>query len=68
MIVCHCEVVSDRAVAAAYESGARTLAEVCQGTGAGKNCGACVFSLKRLLCQHEQAVRPQLPEVEVAAS
>ena len=33
MIVCHCEVVSDRAVAAAYESGARTLAEVCKGTG-----------------------------------
>ena len=68
MIVCHCEVVSDRAVAASVQSGARTLAKVCKETGAGRGCGACVFSLKRLLCQHEQAPGPVLPEVEVAAS
>ena len=30
MIVCHCEVVNDRAVVEAFESGARTLAGVCQ--------------------------------------
>jgi len=68
MIVCHCEVVNDRAVVEAFESGARTLAGVCQSTGAGRNCGACVFSLKRLLCEHERATTALLPEVEFAAS
>jgi bacterioferritin-associated ferredoxin len=68
MIVCHCQVVNDRAVADALESGARTLAGVCKSTGAGRNCGACVFSLKRLLCQHEQTTEPLLPEVPLAAS
>ena len=52
MIVCHCQVVSDRAVAAAIADGARTLAEVCRATGAGQDCGSCVFSLKRLVCEH----------------
>jgi bacterioferritin-associated ferredoxin len=52
MIVCHCEVVSDREVRESIDDGARTLAQVCGATGAGRNCGGCVFSLKRLLCQH----------------
>ena len=67
MIVCHCQVVSDGKVADAIESGARTLAGICRSTGAGKNCGACVFSLKRLLCEHGGPL-PTMPEVEVAAS
>ena len=68
MIVCHCEVVNDQVVADAIASGARTVAGVCKATGAGKHCGACVFSLKRLLCQHEQTLSSLPPEVEVAAS
>jgi bacterioferritin-associated ferredoxin len=68
VIVCHCEVVNDRAVANAIESGARTLAGVCRSTGAGQNCGTCIFSIKRLLCEHEPSVVPSLSEVEVAAS
>jgi bacterioferritin-associated ferredoxin len=68
VIVCHCEVVNDRAVANAIEAGARTLAGVCRSTGAGQNCGTCVFSIRRLLCEHEATVVPSLPEVEVAAS
>lgn len=54
MIVCHCGVVSDRDVAAAVDNGARTLTEVCRATGAAQNCGACIFSIKRLVCQHER--------------
>ncbi|MFC5267082.1 bacterioferritin-associated ferredoxin [Kribbella qitaiheensis] len=56
MIVCHCEVVSDREVRESIDCGARTLAQVCGATGAGRNCGGCVFSLKRLLCQHGRSV------------
>jgi bacterioferritin-associated ferredoxin len=70
VIVCQCHVVSDRAVADAVDAGARTLAGVCRSTGAGKDCGSCVFSLKRVLCEHQARVpRPAIvPEVDVAAS
>jgi bacterioferritin-associated ferredoxin len=78
VIVCQCHVVSDRAVADAVDAGARTLAGVCRSTGAGKDCGSCVFSLKRVLCEHrderwgERQARLQhpamVPEVDVAAS
>ncbi len=69
MIVCHCRVVSDRAVAAAVRSGVGSLAGVCRTTGAGQDCGACVFSVKRLVCEHGASlVSHSLPEVDVAAS
>ena len=64
MIVCHCRVVTDRAVAEAVREGARSLAAICRSTGAGQDCGSCVFSLKRLVCE----AQPELSEVDVAAS
>jgi bacterioferritin-associated ferredoxin len=69
VIVCHCRVVSDRAVAEALRSGAGSLAGVCRSTGAGQDCGACVFSVKRLVCEHGASLVSQtMPEVDVAAS
>ena len=72
MIVCHCRVVTDRAVGDAVRGGAASLAGVCRTTGAGQECGACVFSLKRLVCEHGDSLvasRAQsLTEVDVAAS
>jgi bacterioferritin-associated ferredoxin len=68
MIVCHCMVVNDRAVADATEQGARTLAQVCRATGAGRDCGTCVFSVRRLLCKHAPTSEPTYPEVQCAAS
>jgi len=68
MIVCHCQVVSDRTVAASIADGARTLAEVCRATGAGQTCGSCVFFLKRLVCEHEQNDASYLLEAQSAAS
>lgn len=70
MIVCHCRVVTDRQVADAVDRGARSLAGLCRSTGAGQDCGACVFSLKRLVCEHGAALpsTPGLSEVHVAAS
>jgi bacterioferritin-associated ferredoxin len=58
MIICHCEAVSDRSVTAAVSSGARTLAQVCRTTGAGRDCGACVFTVRRVLTDHLDAAAP----------
>ena len=73
MIVCHCRVVTDRQVADVVRQGAVSLSSVCRSTGAGQDCGSCVFSLKRLVCDHGATrtmtgslSRP--PEVDVAAS
>ncbi|WP_106817524.1 (2Fe-2S)-binding protein [Janibacter massiliensis] len=55
MIVCHCRVVNDQQIRAAVDAGADSLAEVCQRTGAGSECGGCVFAVKAIQCQHEVA-------------
>jgi bacterioferritin-associated ferredoxin len=68
VIVCHCKVVNDRAVTRAVEAGARTVSQVCDATGAGRGCGSCVFTLKRLLCEHEGSAGDSFVEVEGAAS
>lgn len=68
MIVCHCHVVNDAAIARAVESGARTLGQVCRVTGAGRDCGACVFSVRRLVCEHDATQVPDTAEVCHAAS
>ena len=41
MIVCHCKVVTDRAIRAAVREGAQTRTEVAQACAAGLCCGAC---------------------------
>jgi bacterioferritin-associated ferredoxin len=68
MIVCHCEVVNDAQVSHALDNGARTVAQICGATGAGRNCGSCVFTLKRLMCEHRDSSDVALAEVEGAAS
>ena len=52
MIICQCNVVSDRAVSGAVHAGARSVAEVCGATGAARTCGSCVFTVKRLVSGH----------------
>ena len=66
MIICHCKVVNDRDVVESIGGGACTLAQLARSTGAGRTCGACVFSLKRLLCEHE--AMSALPPVEVESA
>jgi len=53
VIFCHCAVVGDREVAQAVDAGADTVAEVCRATGAGQQCGSCIFSVRRVLCDHQ---------------
>lgn len=61
MIVCHCHVVSDRAVRAVVNAGANDLDSVASACGAGNACGGCLPSIERLLADAEVAVRdPQL--------
>jgi len=67
VIVCQCGVVSDRAIRAALSDGARTVSVVCRATGAGQDCGSCVFMVKALVCQHQED-EAALLEVDGAAS
>lgn len=67
MIVCHCEVLTDRDVADAIQDGACSIAKVCAATGAGRNCGGCVLTLKRLLCQHDPISSESILGVDRAA-
>ena len=55
MIICHCAVVSDRVVTEAVASGAWSLAQVCRATDAGRDCGACVFNVKRVITEYHSA-------------
>ena len=66
MIFCHCAVVGDRDVALAVDAGARTVAEVCKATGAGQQCGTCIFAVRKVLCQHGGESNPVM-EVNFAA-
>ena len=67
MIVCHCRVVSDRDITQAILDGARTVGSVCRQTGASQDCATCIFTVKALVCQHQEAADALL-EVEGAAS
>ena len=52
MYVCHCNVVTDRDILESIANGARCVADVARGTGAGRTCGGCIGSLRDLVCQH----------------
>lgn len=61
MIFCHCAVVGDREVARAVDAGADTVAAVCKATGAGQQCGSCIFSVRRVVCDHQaQSQAPRM--------
>jgi bacterioferritin-associated ferredoxin len=54
MIVCHCQVVSDKAIRAEIESGACTVGDVARrcGAGTGARCGGCRPTIGALLAMH----------------
>lgn len=62
LVVCHCERVSERRVVRAVRSGCASLRDVCRETGAGRGCGGCVSSLKRVIESHSSpASRTETP-------
>jgi bacterioferritin-associated ferredoxin len=66
MIICHCARVSDRCVTKAVASGASTLAQVCRATEAGRDCGACVFNVRRVITEHGSTAAGLAPEARAA--
>lgn len=52
MIVCHCEVASDRHVREAIACGASTVDDVGDECGAGTRCGSCRPTIGALLVAH----------------
>lgn len=67
VIVCQCKVVSDRQIDEAISAGARSVSAVCRATGAARDCGTCIFTVKAMVCEH-QSEEQVLLEVEGAAS
>lgn len=49
MIICQCAAVTDRSLTEAVEAGARSLRQLCRVTNAGRDCGACVFNVRRVI-------------------
>ena len=41
MIVCHCQVVSDRVIRTEVDCGALSVDEIADRCGAGSRCGSC---------------------------
>jgi len=68
VIVCHCAVVSSGDIARAHDEGARSVSEVCRRTGAARQCGTCVFSVRQVLCQHVEQPGTTIKEAARAAS
>ena len=52
VIVCQCQVVSDRDLHVALADGARSVGAVCRSTGAAQDCGSCIFTVKAIVCDH----------------
>jgi len=52
MIVCHCEVVSDRGIRAAIADGAVCVEDVASRCHAGTRCGSCRPTIAALLAVH----------------
>jgi bacterioferritin-associated ferredoxin len=63
VIICQCASVSDRSVSDAVASGAQTLAQVCRATQAGRDCGACVFNVRRVIVEQDCSRAGYAPDV-----
>lgn len=49
MIVCHCKVVTDSTIRAAYRNGAKYVFKIVQETGAGSDCSNCVQQIEQII-------------------
>jgi len=63
MILCHCNVVSDRQVRAAVLDGADDIDEVTEACAAGGNCGQCAPAIEAILDECWAAQTPVLLRV-----
>ncbi|MFQ3622623.1 MAG: (2Fe-2S)-binding protein [Acetobacteraceae bacterium] len=65
MLVCLCNALSDRAIRAAAETGARCCKGVWDRCGCRPDCGLCASAIKEILADHHGRPRgranPPLP-------
>ena len=61
MYVCHCRAVTDRAIRAHVEQGARDEAALAERCGAGSRCGGCRPTIRRLLADARPAPEARVP-------
>jgi bacterioferritin-associated ferredoxin len=57
VLVCHCNVVTDREIVATIEAGACDRVQVAAACGAGRDCEGCVPTVEALLADAGLAVR-----------
>ena len=70
MIVCSCNVLSDRAIRACLKSGRecpRTPAQVYKSIGCGPKCGRCAITIRSIMSQAFAAAIPAAPLVHSPA-
>lgn len=58
VIVCHCNIVSDRTIREAIRDGACTRSAVARRCGAGNFCGGCVPEIDALLATERARPEP----------
>ena len=68
MIVCVCRNLSDAAIRATVDGGARTAAEVARATGAGTECGCCSEAVEALVRSRAPCSSPPCPGCPNAAA
>lgn len=57
MVVCHCNVVSDREIRAQIRAGALTADDLAARCDAGTRCGGCQPMIDSLLAETDVAIR-----------
>jgi bacterioferritin-associated ferredoxin len=57
VVVCHCNVVRERAIVNAIDGGATTLSELQAACGAATSCGGCTEAVHELIAQHVRHAR-----------
>jgi len=59
VIVCHCQVVSDRVIKDEIDQGAATADDIAASCGAGAHCGSCRPTIVALLATRVVTERAQ---------
>lgn len=68
MYICHCRAVTDRAIRAQIDAGARHEKALADRCGAGSRCGGCLPALRRLLDEHCLEAPSALPVTDDCAA
>ena len=70
MYICLCHGVTESAIRAAVNAGARTFRQLSFTTGCGTQCGSCAAQAQALLeeCLESQELRDQTPLLQIISA